>query len=184
MPSRTSRISRSPVSRSMSSDRLAQSWIRLNLPSGAERPGRRLVVNCSGCHAIDPVPKCFGRQGPILSSDEQPAENLFRNLAPARCARFHPGGPLGNASSAAHRAERRKPIPIGLPQAASCKWLYRQCAGHCPALVVQAVSRALLLQLAFHVRKHARMVKELDLFESNHGCRLNAPIPEKPPKRT
>jgi hypothetical protein len=26
---------------------------------------------------------------------------------------------------------------------------------------------------------HARMAKELDLFESNHGCGLNAPIPGK-----
>jgi hypothetical protein len=30
----------------------------------------------------------------------------------------------------------------------------------------------------------ARMVKELDLFESNHGCGLNAVILVKHPKRT
>jgi hypothetical protein len=40
------------------------------------------------------------------------------------------------------------------------------------------------LETALRYFREARMVKELDLFESNHGCGLNALSQGKYPKRT
>jgi len=70
-------------------NRVAQCWIRLNLPCGAERASRRLVLHCSGCHAIDDVPKRFGRQGPIFLSEvfTRAGRRAMRGRR-AQCRRF------------------------------------------------------------------------------------------------